>query len=100
MRVNDRITGSVLACSTRKAPRSVAAGNLTSERRQAAVDDQGGFSDVASGWAGEEDDGRREFLRVAGPAGRHAWQLAVDVASGELFRHLRWEVAGRESCHA
>jgi hypothetical protein len=70
------------------APEPVASRGLTSERRQAAVDHQSGSGDVASGWAGEEDDGSREFLRVAGPAGGHARELAVDVAVGELVRHL------------
>jgi hypothetical protein len=32
---------------------------------------------AVSGWAGEEDDGSRELLRVAGPADRHARQPAT-----------------------
>src|SRR6266487_1953464 len=82
------------------APGPVAVSNLTSERGQAAVNDQRGSSDVASGWAGKEDDGSRELLRVTGPARRQARQLAVDVPIGELLCHLRWEVAGREGYHA
>src|SRR5690242_13493238 len=61
------------------APGPVAVSDLTSERHQAAVNDQGGSGDVASGWAGEEDDGGRKHLRVAWPAGAVAMPVVPDV---------------------
>src|SRR5580693_7965709 len=79
-------------------PGSVAVRSPASERRQAAVNDQGGSCDVASSWAGVEDDGSRELLRVTGPADEHARQLAIDVSRGELVGHLR-DVDDRAAGH-
>lgn len=63
-------------------------------RREPAVNHERGSRHVTGGRAGQEHEGRCELVRVTRPAGGHAWQLAVDVAIGELVGHLRREVTG------
>src|SRR3954468_7614135 len=72
-----------------------------SGRADAAVDRERHAGDVAAGGAGQEDQGRRELLRVALARDEHAGLLRpLEVAVGVLGRHLALEEPGSQRVDA